>query len=77
MAEANAVLANYGPDATVAVDLRCPRFGCGGEAKGTAVVVNEYGVRDPLPKRCRCGVLYRVERIVDIEAEAVRVGGSR
>jgi hypothetical protein len=75
-AKVQPVCAKYGEGATVAVDLRCPRFNCGQTRHGTAIVVNEYGVRDPIPARCECGVSFRVERIVDIELEAAAAGGS-
>jgi hypothetical protein len=66
----NPVCEKYGEGATVAVDLHCPRFNCEQTRHGTAIVVNEYGVRDPIPARCKCGVMFRVKRIVDIELEA-------
>lgn len=69
MSGGNAVCLKYGPGATVAVDLRCPRFNCRREYKGTALVVNEHGVREPMPSKCACGIRLDVVRIVDIESE--------
>lgn len=72
----NPVCEKYGPGAAVGVDLRCPRHEHRDRViHGSAEVVNEYGVRDPLPKRCRqimwtgrpCGWLLDVVLIVDVE----------
>lgn len=65
------LLVRLGPGAVVAADLRCPNFNCRDAPviPGSVEVVNEYGVKDPWPRRCpRCGVLLEVARLVDLEA---------
>lgn len=68
MAERHPILEQARPGQFVGVELCCPRYDCDWREKyGSAVVVNEYGVRDPLPDRCKkCGLPVKVERIVEI-----------
>lgn len=66
MATPHPVLALLEHPTYVGVDLECPRQGCGRRWRGTALSVNEYGVRDCQPARCKCGVLGRVALIVDV-----------
>ena len=62
------VLATDEPGDLVGVVVSYPRFDCDWrEEHASAEVVNEYGVRDPMPARCeRHGILVRVERIVEV-----------
>jgi hypothetical protein len=60
------VLENLSEGYVVAVEVECPRQGCGQTWVGTAEVVNAYGVRAVRRERCSCGVAGRVTRIVDV-----------
>jgi hypothetical protein len=62
------ILKRARPGQFVGVELRCPRYDCDWrENHGSAQVVNEYGVRDPIPAFCkRCGLHVEVERIVEV-----------
>ena len=68
MAKANPILLTAKPDALVGVRVKCPRYNCDWrEDYASAEVVNEYGVRDPIPGRCKkCGLPVKVERIVEV-----------
>lgn len=65
---ADPVLATAKRGDLVGVVVTCPRFDCDWrEEHASAEVVNEYGVRDPLPARCRVhGLLVKVERVVEV-----------
>lgn len=79
MAEKVALLERLGPGAAVACDLRCPNFLCRDrpEIKGSAEVVNAYGVKDPIPRRCsHCHVALRVERFIDLESPSGPEAGA-
>lgn len=67
-AQPNPVLLTATPGDLVGVEVECPRYDCEWrEPHGSAEVVNEYGVRDPLPRRCRDhGLPVRVVRIVEV-----------
>ncbi len=62
------VLATADPGDLVGIVVSCPRFDCEWvEPYASAEVVNQYGVRDPLPKRCPIHHLpVKVERIVEV-----------
>lgn len=66
MATPHPVLARLGHPTYVGVDLECPRQGCNARWRGTALSVNEYGVRDCQPAKCKCGITGRVVLIVDV-----------
>jgi hypothetical protein len=68
MAEKDPVLVTAQPGDLVGVIVVCPRGDCDWrEEHASAEVVNEYGVRDPLPKRCpRHDLRVNVERIVEV-----------
>jgi hypothetical protein len=52
----------------VGVEVGCPRYDCDwGETYASAEVVNEYGVKEPIPERCaRHDLRVKVERIVEV-----------
>jgi hypothetical protein len=68
MAKPDPVLATAKPGDLVGVEVCCPRFDCDWrEPHASAEVVNEYGVCDPLPRRCpQHGILVKVARIVEV-----------
>lgn len=68
IATVDPVLATAEPGDLVGIVVVCPRHGCDWrEESATAEVVNEYGVRDPLPKVCPIhGIHVDVERIVEV-----------
>jgi hypothetical protein len=62
------VLASARPGDLVGIEVSCPRYDCDWrEPLASAEVVNEYGVRDPLPSRCRVhGLHVKVDKIVEV-----------
>jgi hypothetical protein len=62
------VLAAASPGDLVGIEVECPRHDCAWrEAHGSAEVVNEYGVCDPLPLRCpEHGLRVHIARIVKV-----------
>jgi hypothetical protein len=68
MAEPDPVLASAEPGQFAGVEVECPRYDCDWSEKyATAVVVNEYGVRNVMPARCeRHDLPVDVTRIVTI-----------
>ena len=62
------VLATAQPGELVGVATYCPVHNCDyKQPHASAVVVNEYGVRDVMPKYCRHHrVAMRIERIVEV-----------
>jgi hypothetical protein len=70
MAERIAELRGAPAGESVGAELRCPRYDCDWtEPHGSAEVVNEYGVKDPVPARCkRCGLRVEVVSVVRLSA---------
>lgn len=68
MATPDPVLMTASPGDFVGVRVECPRHTCNWEEDhATAVVVNKYGVKDPMPKRCEfCGLGVEVVEIVEV-----------
>lgn len=68
MAQPDPVLATARPGDLVGIEVECPRADCNWhEPHASAEVVNEYGVKDPLPLRCKVhGTHVRVRRIVEV-----------
>lgn len=68
MAEPNAILKRATPGQFAGVEVACPRADCDWrDPFASAVVVNEYGVKDPIPDRCEIhGLPVRTEKIVTI-----------
>lgn len=66
--EGHPVLLDAKPGDLVGVEVECPRYDCDWrEPHASAAVVNEHGVRDPLPLRCpRHKLRVRVARIVEV-----------
>lgn len=62
------VLVTAQPYNLVGVEVSCPVFKCEWrELHASAEVVNEYGVRDPMPSHCpKHGIRVRVDRIVEV-----------
>jgi hypothetical protein len=62
------VLVTAKPGDLVGIEVGCPRYDCDWrEPHASAAVVNEYGVRDPLPLRCpRHDLHVRTIRIVEV-----------
>lgn len=71
MATPDPVLLTAQPGDLVGVEVSCPRWKCEWrELYASAEVVNEYGVRDPMPTRCPThGIHVRVDRIVEVIAD--------
>ena len=67
-ATADPVLLAAKPGDLVGIEVECPRGECDWrEEHASAVVVNEYGVRDPMPLRClRHRLHVDVSRIVEV-----------
>lgn len=67
-AEPHPVLYYAEPGKFVGVRLSCPRYNCDWrEDYGSAIVVNKYGVKDPMPSRCgKCGLGVKVDEIVEV-----------
>jgi hypothetical protein len=65
---ADPVLVHAEPGDLVGIEVSCPRYDCDWRCEhASAEVVNKFGVRDPIPKRCpRHHLPVRVERIVEI-----------
>lgn len=65
MSERHPVLIGAKPGEFVGVVVKCPRYDCDWrEEHASAEVVNEYGVCDPIPRRCpEHGLLVAIESI--------------
>lgn len=65
------VLSRAKPGDLVGIEVGCPRGDCDWcETYASAEVVNEYGVRDPMPARCKVhGLPVVVEQIVEVIGE--------
>jgi hypothetical protein len=61
------VLLTARPGDLVGIEVACPLFNCEWKGIGSAEVVNEYGVKDPLPKCCPThGLHVNVTRVVEV-----------
>lgn len=67
MSKIDPVLTTAKPGDLVGVEIECPRHDCDWTSLASAEVVNQYGVTDPVPKRCpRHHLLVRVTKIVEV-----------